>query len=454
MTRLLLCALLCGCAQAPADDGDAGAGDAGPGDAGRPAGAACAVDADCRGLCLNDEADPGGGRRCFARCAAPGDCPDGTTCDATGVCRVPPVPAGDAGDACDVVACRPDLLCVPGHPQGPRCARPCAADGECAPAERCGGEPRACLPAAAAAFQCPATPCRVPSLACVSDAAGTGRCVAVCGVAGEACPEGGRCATGGPDGALVCLPAADRELGESCLSGGDAACVAGLACVARGPGDPGGFCSRPCAGPADCPEAFACRAPWPGAASVCLPLATGAGDGGGEAGAACDAHGHTDCRAHLFCAPGIAGRAVCATACGSDGCPAGFVCAVRGEDAWCLRGTPDGDVGTPCHDDADCRGRCRADLPADQRYCTADCAAGECPAGFRCARGACEPGEEAGRPLGAPCADVGAGACESGLCLGAGRPEETVCSRRCDDASPCPEPLRCVALDDDRFCLP
>jgi hypothetical protein len=449
--RLVLLALLGGCAEAPADGADAGRADGGAGDAGRPAGAACASDADCRGACLADDADPGGGRRCFDRCAAPDECPAGTAC-AGGVCRARPVAPADEGDACDVVACRPGLVCAAAHPEGPRCARPCAGDGECAPGERCGSDPRVCLPGGAAAFQCPATPCRVPSLVCVPDEAGTGRCVALCGRVGEACPEGGTCAEGGPDGALACLPAGDRALGESCLSGGDAACAAGLTCVARGPGDAEGFCSRPCEGP--CDDAFACRAPWPGAAAVCLPLANGAGDGQGTPGAACDAHGHTDCRGDLFCAPGIAGRAVCASPCADGACAEGFVCARRGEDAWCLRGTPDGDVGTPCEADGDCRERCRTELPAGQRYCTAACAPGGCPQGFRCAGGACEPGAEERRPLGAPCADAGAGACASGLCFGAGRPEEAVCSQRCGDESPCPAPLRCVALDTGRFCLP
>jgi hypothetical protein len=386
--------LLAACAQTPPTDGDPV--DAGP-DAAAP-GTACAADADCAsGRCLPDDA-AGGGKRCFAGCAADRDCADGARCEA-GVCRAPATAAGE-DEPCADRACAPDLACSPDHPDGLRCERPCTRDADCAEGRRCAPDavdPRVCLPAGAAAFQCPATPCRAPDLLCVPDAGGIGRCDALCARAGEACPEGGRCVERSGDGARYCEPRGDRGAGESCASGGDAACSAGLTCIARGPGDPEGICSTPCAG--DCADGFACRAPWPGVEAACLPQPAGTGPQTGGPGDPCDAHGHTDCRPDLFCTPGTAGRAVCAAPC-AGACPDGFECVARGDQSWCLRGT------------------------TDER-----------------------------RPLGAPCADAGAGACASGVCVGEGRPEDAVCSQPCAGMS-CPDGFRCAALDAGHFCLP
>lgn len=424
----------------------------------RAVGAPCVVDADCAGACLRDLADPALGRRCFAPCGPEDRCLPGERCVAgrdggRGCVRAQADPA-EVGADCTARRCADGLECTADHPDGVICAPVCDDSTACPDGTRCPAatvSPRVCLPGDAPVFRCPVVPCLRTDLRCFVDEEGGSACVQPCGDIGADCPGGGRCERE-PSGAGVCRPTADRGLGESCTSGGDAACSPGLICAGEGPGDPDAFCSRACAGPADCcpdcVEAFACRAELTGD-RICVAAPYGIGDEAGAPGADCAAHGLTDCAPGLICAAGVAGAHLCARRC-EGGCPPETHCVARPEGAVCFPGAA-GAPGSPCPTGSECP-VCLGAQPAE-RYCSVDCdVGGSCPPGFGCRDGRCRIGA-AGLTLGASCGADGAEACESGLCVTAAGGGEAVCSQPCD-VEPCPSGFDCVAVDGLDFCLP
>lgn len=408
-------------------------------DAARPAGAPCALDADCEGVCRRDPRT--GGARCFIPCAP--DCPAGTRCetvDATAVCVVARVEAM-AGEPCGL-----DTPCVEGTrcsadlaPDQLVCAPICTADGDCPAGTRCGPE-GVCAAGDAPAFSCPFVDCVRGDLICVD-----GRCAASCADVDRRCVDGGHCGAG-PEGALLCLADGAGTLGSACVSGGDASCASGLTCWQRAPGDPAAICSRPCAD--DCPADSVCRRPEGFAERVCLLAPFGPGTGEAGPFEPCADHGPTDCRPELDCVIGPAGAPICAAPCAA-GCGDDAVCDDAGLTPHCRRRTRER-IGLACLSDDDCpAGRC---VPASVPYCTAGCAP-SCPPGFYCAGDECLIGEADARPLGAACGADGAATCASGICAVGPRDPTAVCTRPCPDDD-CPAGFECAALDASRLCFP
>ncbi len=369
----------------------------------RPAGAACAVHHECRGACLEDPL--GGGRRCFDPCDEVGECPVGQVCvsdDAASGCVPAPALPNGLGEPCEQTACEPELACSPDHPDGLRCARPCAGNEACELGERCapeGVEPRVCLPPTATVFGCPFTPCERADLLCVEEV-----CVAPCVDRDVPCPGGGLCTPREGDGALYCAPTGDVTLGGSCASGQGAACVDGLECVGEGPGDPDAVCSLQCDAHADCEAACdGCEAEVACRRGACVPAPFGRGAEAAGAGEGCAEHGDTDCLPALNCVP--AGElAWCAESCDEGRCPVDFECVAD----WCL---PLADGPAPCAEGGPCAS------------------------------------------VGDPCPETGPAGCASALC--APRPDtgESVCSARCDEGE-CPPAFVCEPLETGRFCFP
>ncbi len=463
---LALAALGAACTETADDTADVATDDArvadaaAMADAGRVSGAPCEEDADCAGVCRVDAADPAGGRRCFAACAE--GCPAGTTC-AEGACVPAPPPPGDEGaDCADGAPCAGGLSCSGDHPDGLRCAADCAADADCAEGARCARHrtPTVCLPEDAAAFQCPALPCARAGLQClVAEEAGAGLCVALCGVEGARCPEGGDC-TRQDDGALLCVPNGDGRVGAPCASGGDAACAEGLRCLPIAAGDDAPRCTGSCDRLEDCCPAgdcddVACRRPPGGDGTLCMPAPFGRGDEQGGPDADCAAHGATDCLPALDCVDGVAGRRVCAAPCEGLSCAAGFVCVARRAGMSCLRGDAAGAPGTPCPTGEGCPETCLEGETPEARYCTVACVGGDCPADFGCRDGLCRLGAMPRRPDGAACPPDGAAGCAGGVCVADPVDGVDRCASVCDPGSaPCEAPLVCRAVDGGSFCLP
>lgn len=458
----------------------------GPGPDGGAEGQPCTDDAQCEGLCVDD----GAGLRCATACAAgaaePG-CAEGLVCRVVegegmagrAACLAPTPAPGDLGDPCaDGRGCAAGLACSGDHPEGVVCARRCGADADCvaapgAPPERCAPEtvtPRVCLPADAPALACPQVPCRRPDLLCVVPEArpedpervAAGLCVETCEQVDAPCPSGGRCTRRVADGARFCAPQGDRTAGAGCASGGAEACAPGLTCTARWPGDARAICAAECeaAEAGACGEGFACRRPAGASGTWCLPAPFGVGDATGDAGAACGAHGPTDCRPELDCVAGPDGP-VCAAPCGPEGqCAVGAACLDRRLDgAYCLPGA--GSLGGACDARVACTdGACHAPPSAggdpDARRCARLCDAAApdpgCAADERCRDGACTAAPEGMAPVGATCGDD-LPACGSGLCVADpadGRPR---CTAACVDDR-CDADFVCRAVGDRRFCFP
>lgn len=429
-------------------------------DAGRSPGAPCDADLDCAGVCRVDAADPAGGRRCFVACAA--GCPSDTVCVDGACVAAPPMPGDEGADCSGGAPCAAGLSCSGDHPDGQRCALTCADDADCAEDARCAAHrtPSVCLPPAAAVFGCPALPCARADLQCLIDEEdGGGTCVALCGVEGARCPEGGDCVRQ-PDGALLCVPTGDGPVGAPCASGGDAACAEGLACRPIAAGDEAPRCTRACERLEDCCPAgdcddVACRRPAGGDGPVCMPAPFGRGDEQGGPDADCAAHGATDCAPALDCVDGVADRRVCAAPCAGLTCAAGFVCVARGAQMSCLRGDAAGGPGTPCPSGEGCADTCVEAERPETRYCTVACDGGDCPADFGCRDGLCRLGAMPQQPDGAACPPDGAAGCAGGVCVADPQGGGDRCTRPCEpDGAPCEAPLICRAIDGGSFCLP
>ncbi|MBM4372100.1 MAG: thrombospondin type 3 repeat-containing protein [Deltaproteobacteria bacterium] len=183
------------------------------------------------------------------------------------------------------------------------------------------------------------------------------------------------------------------------------------------------------------------------------------GEGWGDFGEPCGESG--DCESG-FCID-AGGESVCTVTC-LDECPGDWVCkGIATPPDWtfiCV--PPDGNLCTPCTEDADClyQGDLCLAIGGTGTYCGRDCSEGQsCPAGYEC--GVVEDGE--GRALGAQCLPV-TGSCVCtpeldgtaqpcavenafGKCYG-----ESVCAgpegwTPCDAVIPAPE--ACNGTDDD-----
>lgn len=403
----------------------------------QPAGAVCATQSDCLGVCWTDAL----GQRCVPACDD--GCPAGLICqtrDAVSGC-LPDARTADRGEACSIDRpCADGLRCVGDLvAEMTVCAQPCDSDAACTAPERC-GPTGVCAPADAPVSRCPFVECARADLLCVD-----ARCVATCADVDTRCGDGGVCTRDAESGAQLCRPDGMGDLGSSCTSGGAASCAPELICLSRAPGDPEAVCSRACAD--DCPDGFACRRPPGFEAPFCLPAPFGQGEGEGGRFEGCATHGATDCLPELDCVIGLAGRPVCAPPCAA-GCAVESECDAAGLTPHCRPVTRDR-IGLACTADADCpAGRCVSEAFP---FCTAGCAP-DCPAGFTCIGAECLPGRADARPLGAECGEGGAVSCADGICAAHPDTGAAVCTRGCADAD-CPDGFECRALDAQALCF-
>lgn len=462
----------CGCGEsaeptAPTDaesSADFAGVDAGAdgGMAGRP----CAEDRECAGICVND----GAGLRCAAACGdGLPECGDTQVCRAVGgrsACLAPTSPEGGDGSPCAAgEPCGPGLACADLGSEGVRCAPRCDADSTCSAdpldgaERRCGTtevDPRVCVRSDSPMFSCLFEGCARGDLLCLApETADAFVCVETCEAPGEVC-GGGLCARLPADGTLYCAPMARQEAGGGCASGGAAACMAGLTCSERWPGDARAQCVQACDDAVGCGAGFACRRPAGATATFCLPVPFGPGDGQGVAGTDCGGHGPTDCLPELDCVAGVDGP-VCARACdASGGCADGARCLERRVDGpYCLLGA--GTLGGACNADVACaEGVCAAPAEAggdpDARRCAVACEGPEdCPEGSTCSGRICRARVAGMAPLGDDCGEA-LPACASGLCVADPQDGRPRCTRDCAEVD-CPAALTCQPVDARRFCF-
>lgn len=352
---------------------------------------------------------PGGGGS-PSDCTVTG-CPAGEEC-VGGRCvpgggGTPPTPGGGMCDACTThSSCGSSGDYCLSYPDGSaRCGVACASDGDC------GGD--RCLTLSNGARQCVRYSGSSPSC---SGGGGTPGCTS-----DTDCGAGQRCDRG------VCIDAGggSAPLGDACAVHGD--CTSG-SCLA-------GMCVQSCDWPAGgCPGGFYCDGEATGAcgAGVCL---RGLG-GAGALGDACSEH--ADC-SNLYCFLGLCSEPCDPSTVGS--CPGGGSCQVASLPCRGACSTA-GSLGDPCRGNTDCASALCAEA-AGLQFCTQICdASSPCPTGTVCtgagAVNICVPD---GGALGGECAQNED--CATGIC--AFEEDRAYCTRICDEASPCPNAMGCVA---------
>lgn len=275
-------------------------------------GAACTDSSGCTSMnCATTSA----GRLCTQVCdpLSPGlGCPPGFFCEREGGC---------------------DGLCVAGEAGAKGNGETCASSTECA------------------------------SLLCVDPGDGARRCLAPCRDDHGACASGEACAAL-PGDCGACVDAAifppPRHLGEPCAT--DADC-ASTHCQHDGEV---AYCTRACAGDADCDVGYRCRT---GFCHHGLPEGTGGPCASNE-----------DCARPDVCAS-LGSRSWCTASCsGPSGCPMGYTC-----DPTVMVCAPAlALVGEHCTGNADCTtGLCELGSGTCTRLCDVD---QPCPTGFACDR--------------------------------------------------------------------
>lgn len=378
---------------------------------------------------LGEEGDPLA--FCATVCESDADCSGDTVCNDFGVCT--PDGGREPGESCidDRFSCGDGGFCINYGTRYAQCTQRCERDRDCsndstcfitetgegfciregdrAQGEFCGDDPLSCegICSGDALAYDPGAFCINP---CESDAD---------------CPGTSYCTPVGPAAELYCQP--DGSVGQ----GGDCSldpfsCERGSICVGYGTGD--AFCSRPCAGDAEC-----------GAGNWCIPFSSEVGycvpAGEASVGEECTAD-RFSCGPELVC--GGPDRPQCFQICTDDptGCPSGQTCLDPAENGerYCLP-TGDREYGSPCADDIySCAlpSFC-AETFSEQARCTVSCTRdGECPAGEWCyataTGGVCRPGGTAG-PMESCEGDLYA--CRPGLtCLLGGGPG-AFCAEEC-----------------------
>jgi hypothetical protein len=198
-------------------------------------------------------------------------------------------------------------------------------------------------------------------------------------------------------------------------------------------------CGRSCAPAAEaCPTGEVCDTSVGGAeCGTCLPFALSTAPR--PFGAPCDTA--AQCADGRCATPGN----FCTRACdATTACGGGFHCRA----AECVRGDLGGQ-GSSCTTAEDCSATAPECVDAQgDRLCVAACdAEGLCAAGFVC--GSSDAGMRCippGAPLGDPCVD--SPECRSGICGGG------ICTRVCDDATPCPSAFNCEPAGAVSGCFP
>jgi hypothetical protein len=263
---------------------------------------------------------------------------------------------------------------------------------------------------------------------CVVADDGARICSAACSAVNP-CPAGEACSE--VEGASICVPAGEAEIGDDCED--NAQCASG-ACVLAGETS---VCVALCDDDGDCAQGARCYTT--DLARVCLfPIDDRA------VGEACSSP--TECDSGL-CASQPGDDATCVAPCGEDGsCAGGTLCAelVSGERA-CLRGLEDGEV---CNTPDLCKsGRCVTDEDGS-RICTRPCPGWDCEAGWSCVPSLmgdriCMPNTDT-KATGEVCES--ARECDDPFCISFGD-EGVRCAPACEQNVLCEAPLMCWEVD-------